>query len=350
MVFMQKAPSTDPEAQPEWRPTPLEALERAEIPSELHFVRDHFAPPAGSIASWSLELAASSPGKEQLNSVELDLERLRSLPQRTLTVVLECAGHRRAEFEPMPPGLPWAAGAVGEAVWTGPSLVAALELVGIPTDTREVVLEGADSGQIEAVPGIHHFARSLPLAKALDRDVLLAHEMNGEPIPGERGGPVRAIVPGWYATDSVKWLNRIWFTDDEFDGYFQAQDYRFRAPDEPGPGRRMTELPVHALITTAASTAAGDVSISGVAWGGSGGVAEVLVRIDDGPWVPARLDAGQGPYTRVTWRAQATVSRGAHEVACRAIDGAGRTQPARPPLNAQGYGNNATHRVSFTAA
>jgi len=116
-MSMQKASSSDPEAQPEWRPTPLEALERAEIPSELHFVRDHFAAPAAGIAPWSLELAASARVTEQPHTVELDLEGLRSLPERTLTVVLECAGHRRAEFEPMPPGLPWAAGAVGRGAW-----------------------------------------------------------------------------------------------------------------------------------------------------------------------------------------------------------------------------------------
>src|SRR5437764_13390483 len=53
------------------------------------------------------------------------------------------------------------------------------------------------------------FARSLPLAKAIHEDTLVAYEMNGEAIPPEHGGPVRAVVPGWYATDSVKWLERI---------------------------------------------------------------------------------------------------------------------------------------------
>jgi sulfane dehydrogenase subunit SoxC len=349
MTDMQKPPASDIEEQDRWRPTPLEALDREEIPSEIHFVRDHFPAPAAGLAPWSLKLTASSPGSDQLTSAELDLERLRSLPQRTLTVVLECAGHRRAEFEPMPPGLPWAVGAVAEAIWTGPSLATALELIGVPAAAREVVLEGADSGHIDEVPGIHHFARSLPLAKALDPDILLALEMNGGPIPVDRGGPVRAIVPGWYATDSVKWLRRIWFTDDEFDGYFQAQDYRFLAPGEPGPGRRMSDLPVHALITTTATTAAGEVSVRGVAWGGTGGVAEVLVCVDDGSWARARLDPARGPYTRVGWRAQIKVTPGRHELACRAIDAAGQTQPDRPPPNAQGYGNNAIHRVSIAA-
>ena len=70
--------------------------------------------------------------------------------------------------------------------------------------------------------------------------------------PVERGGPVRAVVPGWYGTDSVKWLDRIWFTNNEFDGFFRAHDYRLRAPGEAGPGTRLTEVSVHALITTPA--------------------------------------------------------------------------------------------------
>ena len=353
-ALTSSTPTHGPRAQPPddkivWRPTPLRALELAEIPSDLHFVRDHF--PAPECRPWSLEITASRRCLES-PSVELGLERLRGLPQRTLRVVLECAGHRRVEFERLSTGLPWAAGAVAEARWTGPSLRSVLDLVGIPTDAREVVLEGADSGPVEGVDGIHHFARGLPLAKALDPDVLLACEMNGQPIPHERGGPVRAVVPGWYATDSVKWLRRIWFADREFDGFFQAQDYRFRLPDEHGAGQRMTELPVHALITTAgtdAQAATGHLSIRGIAWGGTGGIADVLVRVDDGPWARAHLGRIRGSHARVSWEAHRTVAPGPHRIACRAIDGTGRTQPDRPLANVQGYGNNAIHRVTITA-
>jgi len=272
------------------------------------------------------------------------------MPRRSLRVVLECAGHRRAEFEQIHRGIPWAAGAVAEAQWSGASLAAALELVGIPTDGREVVLAGADAGVVDGFDGVHGFARSLPLAKALDHDVLLAYEMNGEPIPVRRGGPVRVIVPGWYATDSVKWLDRVWLTNKEFDGVFQAHDYRLREPGEQGPGHRMTALPVHALITTPADgeadLGAGDLSIRGIAWGGTRGVAAVLVRVDGGPWIAARLRPARGLYARVPWETECTLAPGVHEISCRAVDGAGRKQPDRPPANVRGYGNNAIHRIN----
>ena len=283
----------------------------------------------------------------------IDLHRLRTLPRRTLRVVLECAGHRRAEFEPIPPGVPWAHGAVSEARWTGASLRFLLELVGIPSHAREVVLEGADAGRVDGFEGIHRFARSLPLAKALDDHVLLAYRMNGEPIPAAHGGPVRAIVPGWYATDSVKWLDRIYFTRKEFDGVFQAHDYRLRAHGELERGRRLTELPVHALITTPhdgeASLAAGEETIRGIAWGGTDGIAQVLVRVDLGSWTAARLRPVRGPYARVNWELRRTLAAGPHEIACCAIDGAGCEQPDRPPTNVHGYANKAIHRVRFRA-
>jgi len=345
----RRVPSASPAAAPDlWRPTPLAALELADIPTELHFVRDHFPAPACDPGSWSLELA----GSEQ--SLVLNLHRLRTLPRRTSRVVLECAGHRRAELKPIPPGVPWATGAVTEAQWTGASLRPLLELVGIPSQAREVVLEGADAGPVDGFHGTHRFARSLPLAKALDDHVLLAYRMNGEPIPSAHGGPVRAIVPGWYATDSIKWLDRIYFTDKEFDGVFQAHDYRLRAHSDPGSGRRMTELPVHALITTPAdgesSLAAGAATIRGIAWGGTDGIARVLVRIDLGPWTPARLGPVGGPHARVSWELPCTLAAGVHEIACRAIDGQGIAQPDRPSANVHGYANNAIHRVRFKVA
>ena len=99
--------------------------------------------------------------RERIRELDLDSVGLDGVHDRVLSwfggepadVVLECAGHRRVEFERLSTGLPWAAGAVAEARWTGPSLRSVLDLVGIPTDAREVVLEGADSGPVEGVDG-----------------------------------------------------------------------------------------------------------------------------------------------------------------------------------------------------
>src|SRR5439155_1275354 len=75
-----------------------------------------------------------------------------------------------------------------------------LERAGLTPSAREVVLEGADRGKPAFAPEEVAFAKSLPLEKALHPDTLLVYAMNGVPLPREHGGPVRAVVPGWYGT------------------------------------------------------------------------------------------------------------------------------------------------------
>jgi len=100
------------------------------------------------------------------------------------------------------------------------------------------VLEGAARGPVPDRDGDVRFARALPLERAVHPHTLLAYEAAGEPLPVRRGGPLRAIVPGWYATDSVKWLDRIIVTDEPYDGYFEAVDYRIADLGSDGPGDR----------------------------------------------------------------------------------------------------------------
>lgn len=343
------------QAPPAWSPTPLEVLGWSEIPNDLHFVRDHFPVPAVDPFNWSLTIeGADGPLRLTLSDV------VSRRPQR-LRVVLQCAGHRRTEFDPAPSGLPWSAGAVGEAEWTGTPLGELLRDVPIPDGTEYVVLEGADAGQVPGQPGRQPFARALPLAKALDGDVLLAWLMNGQPITRDRGGPVRAIVPGWYATDSIKWLTRVYFRDRPFEGSFEADDYRFRAPGEAGPGSRLTGLPVNSLITTpvpGARVPARVTTVRGIAWGGQGRIERVDVKLDDGPWLQATLEPVDGRYARTSvdgryartfWELALPLSPGSHRIVSRASDGARRQQPLTPAANDGGYANNAVHEVTLIA-
>ena len=109
--------------------------------------------------------------------------------------------------------------------------------------------------------------------------------MNGAPIPPAHGAPAQVIVPGWYATDSVKWLNRVVLADGPFSGHFETADYRLPDPSH-SEGRRMTVLAVHSLLTSHEDRALIDpvpTTLHGVAWGGMGGVAGVAVSIDGGP-------------------------------------------------------------------
>lgn len=323
--------------------TPAAALLLPEMPPAAHFRRDHFPAPALDPAAWELEV-----GGAVARPLRLDLAALQALGARSERVTLECAGHRRTELRPPVAGLQWSLGAVSEARWCGTPLARVLALAGVLPGARAVVLEGADAGSVPGRAGPVAFARALPLGKALRADTLLAWAIGPEPLPGDRGGPVRAIVPGWYATDSVKWLVRATVIDDDFDGAFETGDYRFRAPRDAGPGRRMTSVPVHALLLDAGTErarATGPALLRGIAWGGERRIGRVEVRIDDGPWREADLGPWRGPYARRFWSASWRAEAGEHQLAVRAVDGAGHIQPDRPLPNAGGYANNSVHRV-----
>src|SRR6185437_11716890 len=118
-----------------------------------------------------------------------------ALPAQTHEVWLECAGNGRAHFDPPTEGNQWNDFAVSNASFTGVPLSLLLDRAGIQTGAIEIVATGADN----------QFQRGLPVDVARLPEVLLAWQMNGEPIPSVNGGPVRMIVPRWAGIASVKW-------------------------------------------------------------------------------------------------------------------------------------------------
>ena len=191
---------------------PLNAEVRVErirgliTPPGTHYVRDHFAIPAGQ-RRIAIEGAVASP-------YSVSVAELRALPSRTLTVTLECAGNGRAYLDPPAPGEQWHLGAVGTAEWTGVPLHAVLERARPRTSAVEVLFVGADSGMQQGVGRVIAFERSLPLADALQDDVLLAYAMNGDAIPPEHGAPVRLRVESQLGFKMVKWIERIELIED----------------------------------------------------------------------------------------------------------------------------------------
>jgi DMSO/TMAO reductase YedYZ molybdopterin-dependent catalytic subunit len=326
--------------EPVVRAAPAEALGLERMPTEAHFRRDHFTPPPLAVTPWRLTLQGLAGGP-----VVLGLRELKELPRRELSVVLECAGHRRAEYEPAPRGIAWQTGAVSEAVWAGTSLSNVLDAADL-RGGRFVVLEGADAGPFRG-EGRFAFARALPMAKALHPDTLLAWEMNGEPLPPGHGAPIRAIVAGWYATDSIKWLRRVTVLDDPFDGPFEAVDYRISG-DSAHLGTRLTELPVHSLLLTPRNgdkIESGEIELRGIAWGGEGGAARVEISIDSDEWLPAALRRPAGPYARAHWSFAWSAEPGRRTITVRATDAAGNRQPLLPGWNEGGYANSSSQRV-----
>ena len=150
------------------------------------------------------------------------------MPSRTCVATLECAGNSRVFLVPPVPGAQWELGAVGNAEWTGVPLSVLLESAGLADDVCDLVLEGADRGvpkEEPKPPGSISYARSIPRARAMEPDVLIAYQMNGQDLTPDHGYPLRAIVPGHYGMASVKWLTDIIAATQPFQGYWQTSDY-----------------------------------------------------------------------------------------------------------------------------
>ena len=94
---------------------------------------------------------------------------------------MECAGNGRALFAPRRISQPWHIEAIGTAEWTGTPLHGILEETGLGERTAEIVFTGLDRGVEGGV--VQSYQRSLSVHEATREDVLLAYQMNGEPLP-----------------------------------------------------------------------------------------------------------------------------------------------------------------------
>jgi len=65
----------------------------------------------------------------------------------------------------------------------------------------------------------------LTLRQASLRDVMLAYEMDGKPLPREHGAPLRLIIPEMYGYKNVKWLDRIDVVPQADAGYWEQLGY-----------------------------------------------------------------------------------------------------------------------------
>jgi DMSO/TMAO reductase YedYZ molybdopterin-dependent catalytic subunit len=303
-------------------------------PNEQFYVRTHFEVPKLEAKTWRLTVEG-----EVEHPFAIGYDELRKMPARTVTALLECSGNGRGFLKPPQAGLRWELGAVGTAEWTGVPLAAILERAGIKPGAVEVVLEGADKGEFRPpqspTPGRIPYARSLPLSKARNEEVLLAYAMNGVELPPKHGHPVRAVVPGWYGMASVKWLERINVTDRPFRGYFQTMQYAVWERRHGMPSLvPVTEIHVKAQVARPAPFEIVPKGTSyrmyGAAWAGESEVAKVEVSDDGGDtWRAATL---VGKPVRYAWRFweydwKTPGSPGRHIVMSRATDARGHAQP-----------------------
>jgi DMSO/TMAO reductase YedYZ molybdopterin-dependent catalytic subunit len=335
--------------------TPVREFASWLTPNEGFFVRSHFGPPPAELVqadTWRLTVKGLVK-----DGLSLSLKEVRQFEVVTLTAVLQCSGNGRAHHRPKVPGVQWERGAVGNAQWTGLRLRDLLQRAGVKPQGLHVQFQGADRPALATVP---LFTRSIPLAKALHPDTLLAYEMNGRPLPLLHGAPLRVITPGWMAESSMKWLTEISVRADESPGYYMQQAYR--VPETsirlnsglPGsamvPVERMLVKSLIAAPADGETVRSGPVTIQGVAWAGEATVAKVEVSCDDGhTWEVARLLGEEQPYAWRQWQFVWNAGQaGQTAIVCRATDAQGEQQPTVSPWNPSGFLWNGWDRLSVT--
>ena len=314
-----------PAQKPELSSFDLSLLDQPGTPNDLFFVREHFPAPDVTSAGWMLTVSGAVA-----KPLEIPFEDLAARPRKSLGVTLECAEN------------PSGGGLVSHAEWSGIGLASLLEPARPKTEAGAVRLVGVDG-----------FSRAIPIAKAMSPDTLLALTMNGEKLPINHGFPVRAIIPGWYGMDSVKWLRRI----EVLEGGAPSQDYT-REVRSLLLGRQRAEVVTAMNVkSTFSRPVEGAILfgrrfiLRGAAWAGENRVRRVDVSIDGGKsWRPAHLESESKPYAWVCWSHEWKIAGpGAYQLAVTATDDQGREQPAERPANRiDGYEWNQRQLIQVT--
>lgn len=336
---------------------PLDRLRASFTTGERDFyVRSHGNTPRLDAARHRLAV-----GGLVATALDLGMDELRGrFPPSTVPAVMQCAGNRRADMQPVRPtsGDPWAPGAIGHAEWTGVPLAAVLRAAGASDDpSLHVAFGSADDIEMPG-EGRFRYGVSIPIGKAMSSEVLLAWAMNGEPLAPEHGFPLRAVVPGYAGVRSAKWLTAITVQDRPSDNHMQQRDYKLLPSDvtadtvDWAKGVVIDEMPLNSAICEPephARIALGPQRVRGYAIATARAVTRVDVSPDGGrTWRQATLERrDEAPWSWTFWEATLELAVGEHELVVRAWDSAGQTQPSQPDdtWNFKGYLCASWHRV-----
>jgi sulfite dehydrogenase (cytochrome) subunit A len=359
VTFPQKRPLILVTTRPPQLETPFSVFNDGIFtPNDAFFVRYHLAgiPTAVDPDEFRLEI------KGKVNSpLSLSLADLKAKFEPVeLAAVNQCSGNGRGFSQPRVPGGQMGNGAMGCARWKGVRLKDILNRAGVATGAKQVSFNGLDHPVLEPTPD---FVKALEVDHALDGEVMLAWQMNGEDLPMLNGFPLRLIVPGYYGTYWVKHVSEITILDQPFAGFWMTSAYRI--PDtagacvEPGttPARTIpiARCNVRSFITSLADGAqlrvGRPLTVRGIAFDGGYGLRSVLFSDDAGQtWREAALGADAGRYAFREWTVPFTPARaGACELRCCATNRIGQTQPTDPLWNPAGYMRNVVETVKITA-
>ena len=284
-------------------------------PNDEFYVTSYRSPPTIRVGEWTLSVAGLVE-----RPLVLTYEQLVKRLTVSQIVTLECVGNTVAgEF-------------ISTAEWAGLSLRSLLEEVGAQANAYDVVFRAADG-----------FSDSIRLDRAMTGDVLIAHRMNGVPLPQGHGFPARVVVPGHYGMKSVQWLTEIEVVDHDYKGYYQQKGW---TEDAIVKTMSRIDLPGHGTTLRGLHQ-----RLQGLAFAGTRGVRLVEISIDGGEhWTAATLELPSSPAAWNFWSYDWTVpAPGRYTMLVRATDGTGKIQTSLDQDPAPD-GATGLHEITVTVA
>lgn len=346
---------------------PVLAIDNLITPNELFFVRNHLPVPDLKAEECKLNVEGSD------RCISLNLEELKTKFRKfELISAIQCAGNRRSEMNKVKTvkGLSWSHNAISNAKWGGVLLADLLIAAGVnPKDSeiKHVHFEGADKD-----PTGSPYGASIPFSRIFDRNlpVLVAYEMNDQPLPRDHGFPLRIVAPGIVGARNVKWLQRIAVSSEEYQGHWQQNDYKPFSPNvdwdncDFSKSVAIQELPVTSAIClppdgSVIHESEEEITLKGYAYSGGGnGILRVDVSIDEGKnWLTADLiqtdQDRDNMYSWTLWQCVVPIPEshnGKMKLLCRAVDSSCNIQPENvgPVWNLRGCLNNSWHTIDVS--
>jgi DMSO/TMAO reductase YedYZ molybdopterin-dependent catalytic subunit len=283
--------------------------------ADFYIVSKNFQDPVLVAAGWSIQIGGMVD-----KPTTLHLSDLRSMPASTVTLTQECISNVVGGSQ------------ISTGHFTGVPLGAVLDLVRPQAGASMLGFTAADG-----------YTETLDLATALsDTEILVAYDLDGQPLPDEHGYPARILIPAHYGMRSPKWLTRINVGTSEPDGYWEQQGWN--------PSARMQTMSRIDAPLDGAVLPEGSVTVGGVAFAANRGIQAVQWSSDDGQtWRPASLEPPLSRLTWVLWHASWQPQPGSYNLAVRAKDGSGewQTQVIAPSFPS---GASGIHRIAVSIA
>ena len=276
--------------------------------ANFYVVSKNFGDPAVDGQAWRLHVQGMVD-----KPLTLSLAELRNLPPTTEYVTFACISND-----------------------VGGNLISTGSFTGIPLRDLVAMASPGAGARWVAFRSRDGYTESLPLADVQrSAEIMVAYDLDGSPLPDSHGFPARMVIPGRYGMKAPKWLDSVELGAQETGGYWEQQGWDHNAIVRT---TSRFDLPREGDILKL-----GQISLAGIAFGGTRGVSKVEYTTDGGStWNEAPFDPPLSPLTWVLWRATWTPrAEGAYRLMVRATDGQGQVQESRAsgsyPAGATGY-------------